>query len=179
MENQRMTGAELATLRQACGLTREELGAMCGGVHQRTVKHWESGHAGVPDDVAATVAGLLGTINAVVSQWRREILEAGRPPGGLVLVRYRTADDLARFMPALAGYPMGVHAAMVVQLIQALVFTPGLQDVAVRVVYMDPAAYDAWRQACQVADSDAARSRWAAGQVRAQAMPHPTDQPPG
>jgi transcriptional regulator with XRE-family HTH domain len=173
-----MTGAELATLRQACGLTREDLGALAG-VHQRTVKHWESGHAGVPADVAATVARLLASINADVSARRRQILDAGRPPGGLVLVRYRTAEDMARFCPDMAGLPLTVHAATVVQLIQALAFTPGLQDLAIRVVYMDAPAYDAWLSACQVQDSDAARSRWAAGQVEGQALPHRPDQPGG
>jgi len=49
-----MTGAELQTLREACGLTREHM-AQLKGVQARTIKHWENGRAGVPADVQAYI----------------------------------------------------------------------------------------------------------------------------
>jgi hypothetical protein len=54
----------------------------------------------------------------------------------------------------------------------------GFERCAVRVVWMQSGPYEAWRAAQQLADSEATRAAWAAGQVAAQAKPHRADQPP-
>ena len=98
-QHHHLTGAELQTLREACNLTRDELGALCG-VAPRTVKHWESGRAGVPADVADVVARLDATIQHAADQGAAVIEQAmahqGTAPSEVGLMRYRTPGDLAR-----------------------------------------------------------------------------------
>lgn len=177
---ERLTGAELATLRESCNLSRDEL-AQLVGVQARTVKHWENGRAGVPADVATTVAQLHGLIDDAV---RRQValfrqLQATMPgPPSLALLRYRTADDMAMHNPELAGYPESAQAAIAAQLLHVLPWLPGGADASVRVIWMDPPAYDAWRQAQKLADDPATRASWAATQVHTQDQAHRADQPP-
>ena len=174
-----ITGAELQTLREACNLTRDELGSLCG-VAPRTVKHWESGRAGVPADVADVVARLDAAIQRAADHGADVIEQAmahqGTAPADVVLMRYRTPGDLARYRPDMAGAPAGAHGAIVARLrAQAL----ALGVAAVRVVWMDPSAYEAWRAAQGLPDAEPSRAAWAADQVQAQALPHRGDQPPG
>ena len=178
-QHHHLTGAELQTLREACHLSRDELGALCG-VAPRTVKHWESGRAGVPADVADVVARLDATIQHAADQGAAVIEQAmahqGTAPADVVLMRYRTHEDLARYRPDMAGAPAGAHGAIVARLrAQALALGVPL----VRVVWMDPGAYETWRAAHGLPDAEPTRAAWAAGQVQAQARPHRGDQPPG
>ena len=177
MENERMTGAELATMRQACGLSREELAQLCD-VQPRTVKHWESGRAGVPADVAQTIGGISSGIRDSVRA-ACDVLARDRP-AQLVLIRYRTDADMQRFRPDCVGMlAASTHGAIVARTIDAIGLLPALQGIRARVVWFDPADYERWRQDAGQADSKATRQAWAAGQVAAQAMPHKGDQPAG
>lgn len=172
-----LTGAELQTLREACNLTREELGELAG-VAARTIKHWESGRAGVPADVAELVQRLDATIQQAADQGARAIAQAiarqGMAPDDVVLIRYRDADHLARYRPDMAGQPASVHGAIV----QRLAATLRATGQPVRIVWMDLDAYEAWRTAHALADLETTRASWAADQVAAQALPHRADQPP-
>lgn len=173
-----LTGAELQTLREACNLTREELGELAG-VAARTIKHWESGRAGVPADVAALAQRLDATIQQAADQGARAVAQAsarqgGTAPDDVVLIRYRSADHLARYRPDMAGQPAGVHGAIVQRVAQAL----RQRGQLVRVIWMQPDAYEAWRTAHGLADLETTRATWAAHQVAAQALPHRADQPP-
>lgn len=175
-----MTGAELQTLREACGLTRDELGALAG-VAARTVKHWENGRAGVPADVAGLVQRLDDTIQRAADQGADVIGTAtqdqhGAAPNEVILIRYRTPEDLARYRPDMAGLPASVHGAIIGRLCSAM-RANGLQRA--RVVWMNPDDYEAWRAALRMTDGDATRAAWAAEQIPAQAIPHRADQPPG
>ena len=175
-----LTGAELQTLREACHLGRDDLGALCD-VAARTVKHWENGRAGVPADVADLVARLDATIQRAADQGSESIRQAmrhqdGTAPADVVLMRYRTPEDLARYRPDMVGAPPCAHGAIVARLrAQAL----ALGVAAVRVVWMETDAYESWRSQRQQPDTEATRAAWAADQVQAQAMPHRGDQPPG
>ena len=172
-----LTGAELQTLREACCLTRDELGELAG-VAARTIKHWESGRAGVPADVAALVQRLDATIQQAADQGARAMAQAitrqGTAPADVVLIRYRDADHLARYRPDMAGQPAGVQGAIVQRVAQAL----RQRGQLMRVVWMQPDAYEAWRTAHGMPDLESTRATWAAHQVAAQALPHRADQPP-
>lgn len=176
-----ITGAELQTLRESCGLSREDLAGLAR-VQARTVKHWESGRAGVPSDVAALVARLDESISQAVNQARHVLADpvkwSGTPPADVVLMRYASAEDLARYRPDMAGMPAGVHGAIVARLRASLAWLPGFGGVPVRVVWMQRDIYEPWRTACQLPDDEATRSQWAAQQVAVQALPHRADQPP-
>ena len=176
-----MTGAELQTLRESCGLSREELASLAH-VQARTVKHWENGRAGVPSDVATLVTRLDDSVTQAVQQARQALQDLAKWPGStpadLVLLRYASAEDLARYRPDMAGMPPGVHGAIVGRLRTSLQWLSGFDAVPVRIVWMQPEAYEPWRAACRMADSETTRSQWAAQQVAVQAPPHRADQPP-
>ena len=174
-----LTGAELQTLREALHLSRDDL-ADLAGVQARTVKHWENGRSGVPGDVAA----LLQALDAQVTQAAREALallaSAARLPGELVLTRYRTTADLQRYRPDLRPMPAGAQAAIVarVRLGLQLAAPAGEALPRVRVVWFDPAHFEAWRTLNQQPNSEASRADWAALALAEQAIPHRADQPP-
>lgn len=172
-----ITGAELQTLREACCLTRDELGELAG-VAARTIKHWESGRAGVPADVAALVQRLDATIQQAADQGAHAMAQAiarqGTAPAEVVLIRYRSADDLAAYRPDMAGQPASVHGAIV----QRLAATLRATGRPVRIVWMDLDDYEAWRAAHGLADLESTRAAWAADQVQHQAKAHRADQPP-
>lgn len=167
-----MTGAELQTLREACGLTREELGDLAH-VQARTIKHWENGRSGVPADVATLVESLDSELNS------EALRIAGRNyPHGAVLVRYSSAEDQAHYSSA-NNYPLGAHGAAIGrarQILQART-APEL----VRVVWLRPEAYEAWHRetgATEPLHTFQPQYRWAVEQLSAQAVPHKADQPP-
>jgi DNA-binding XRE family transcriptional regulator len=177
--NQNMTGAELQTMREACNLGRDEFAALVG-VEARTVKHWENGRSGVPADVADVVKRIDHAIGQAVSAGLVALrdLRAGCASGDMALLRYRTAQDLAKYCADMAGMPLGGHGAILLRFCHAARYLPGFESVPVRIVWMEPAAYEAWRAATHLADSEATRSAWASFQVATQAIPHRADQPP-
>jgi transcriptional regulator with XRE-family HTH domain len=186
-----LTGAELATLRESCGLLREDLARMLQ-VEPRTVKHWEHGRSGVPDDVARQVQQMARAIDEAAAQALRVIHQQARRlanssaadvgPLDVVLIRYRTDDDLHRHRPDMRGFPTAAHGAIVRSVADAIRRSPDLQPYAcARVVWMDREAYEAWRaaQPGRPADTELTHSEWAAAQaIDQQARPHRRDQPP-
>lgn len=182
---EQMTGAELQTLREACGMSREDLAGLAD-VQARTVKHWEGGRAGVPADVADLVRRLDAMVSLVANEAlqgiRQAAEQAGQAPDKLVLLRYQNAADLTRYRADMDDMPAVVHGAIVNRVRLALPWLPGFERVAVRVVWMLPEDYEAWRRdqpgINDTPDNEATRSAWAAGQVQTQAIPHRADQPP-
>lgn len=210
-----MTGAELATWREFAGLSREDL-AHLAGVQPRTVKHWESGRAGVPADVQAIAQQAAYAVRTaaahalrVIDQQARAAAPAagrtmplssqpdstahatpGATPGDVVLMRYRTDEDLHRHRPDMRGMPCGMHGAIVREVCAGLArralpypdgTAPANPPPRPRVVWMDSASYAAWlaRQPGRPADTETTRAQWAAEQAFPfQAQPHRADQPP-
>lgn len=189
-----MTGAELQTLREACGLSRDTLGLICS-VQARTVKHWEGGRAGVPDDVAQAVRQVARWVAVesydLAARIMREadVLSYARPfftesqstegeSTAEVLVRYREPADMPANLRA-AGVLPEVHGAMLASVVLLLA---GVPDLRLRVVWFDPAAYFEWLHAAghkPSDDSEQLRSQWATLRaLPAQAMPPRGDQPP-
>ncbi len=149
-----MTGAELQTLREACGLDREEF-ADLASVQPRTLKHWENGRAGVPADVAQLARELdAACTQGAAAMLERAQFEAQGAPDGVpvVLVRYKTPAD----MPQGHNMPAGLQGAMVARVRLELL----RKGRAVRVVWHDAAHGGALQQ------------------LQAQAVPHRGDQPP-
>ena len=182
MSTPTMTGAELQTLRESCGLSREDL-ATLAGVQARTLKHWEHGRSGVPADVGELVQRIESTIAQAVQQAGAALQDAqtaaqGAAPRDVVLIRYQSSADLARYRPDMAGLPAGVQGAIVARVRHLAQALPGWSGVPVRIVWMMPEHYEPWRAACQQPDTEATRSLWAAQQVQAQAQPHRGDQLP-
>jgi transcriptional regulator with XRE-family HTH domain len=176
-----MTGAELQTLREGCGLSRDDFAGLCG-VAARTVKHWENGRSGVPLDVANTAHRIDEMVRKSVYEgvysMRIALSRRDDPPAEIVLMRYSSTEDLSRYRPDMEGMPTGVHGAIICHLRQAILTTPSFDGVAVRIVWMQSDIYEAWRAENKLTDSEVNRSRWAASQVERQAIPHKADQPP-
>lgn len=151
-----MTGAELQALREACGLDRDQLGALCG-VQGRSIKYWEMGQAnhGVPADVASLVLDLADKVDADSQmQIRRNLSDSGAP-----VVLFRTAD------PVKNQVALRVYVA--------------LRSVGrhVRLIAFDYRAYRAWLDANKASDTPANKNAWALLQVKEQSKPHRADQP--
>jgi transcriptional regulator with XRE-family HTH domain len=169
-----MTGAELQTLREAAGLSREAL-AELAQVQARTVKHWEirTGSA-VPADVAAMVQAAACWVMETARDGLRQILEAHKPPADVVLIRYRETGHMQADHRA-QGLRSDVHGAMVSRLVLDLL-AHGLR---VRVVWFDPQSYADWlAQEVDKPDGGGARIDWAKHAIADQATPHAGDQPP-
>ena len=194
------TGAELQTLREAAGLSREAMADLVG-VQSRTVKHWEHGRAGVPADVAqvATDAAEWVTLAARRMWLQGRQTHHGRP-AGRTLADYGQGGDLAalEILPAIApaqvvmlrysetrhmqradlesGAIADTHGAAVVRAVQNL---RTLDDIPARVVWFDTASFASWCQAHHADDTPAARQAWAEREaLPAQAVPARGDQPP-
>ena len=172
-----MTGAELQTLREAAGLSRDVLAGLAN-VQARTVKHWETRTgAAVPADVAAIVRQAADWVRKAAAD--AFFMELGRPeaPEDVVLIRYRETDHL-HAQDRAQGLRADVHGAMVARLVLDLQHN-GLRP---RVVWFDPESFAHWVQVVQGLppghDTPAARAAWAAQAIAAQAIPHPADQPP-
>lgn len=158
-----MTGAELRTLRDSLGLSAEQVAGMAG-VKGRTVQRWEVDDWPVPQDVAELLQRLdalleravLGAVDGL------QAAQEGRgAPQEVLLLRYRSAEDLARYRPDMAELPPAVHGALVDRVRLAF----ARLGVGSRIVWMDAAAYEAWRGKRR--DSEALRSQWAAEQIKA------------
>lgn len=194
-EADNMTGAELQTLREACGLSRDELGARCD-VAARTVKHWENGRAGVPADVAALVARLDAQNDSDAWEalsrikWQRERLRTeGKPaPGVIALVRARSEEDVLEFASTAApddqrapGISWPALGGAVARLAALLSFQGDHIDgiaAKVRVIWFAPSDYAAWLAAQNASHGGDRLQAWALAQIPAQSIPHRADQPP-
>lgn len=161
MQHDYMTGAELQTIREACNLTREELGTLAR-VQARSIKHWEQGRMGVPADVAAL---LLGMEHFAIEQ-AQALAKAGRA----ALVRFSRPEDVARH--SRQPTPLGLQGAIIAKA-RAIMLA---QDKPCRVVWFRAELYDAWRDG--LADSPETLAQWAAAQVPVQSQPFKADQPP-
>lgn len=194
-----MTGAELQTLREAAGLSREALAGLVG-VEARTVKHWENGRSGVPADVAQVVANAAQQIANATAQkvdemrfffhmadlcgkedQARKTKRKKYPAEGngyLVLMRYKETAQMHPVEKDI-GLTADMHGAMVTHLMQTLL----AEGRFARVVWFDPDKFAIWAKfndmVQNLGDTIVTRRRWAESQaIPTQAKPHPGDQPP-
>ena len=166
------TGAELQTLREAAGLSRDALADLVG-VQARTVKHWENGRAGVPADVAAVAQHWAQWVRKASTRLHAQAMHT--PAQNVVFMRYRETAHMPAWCCTADNRHAEAHGAAVAQAVQRL----ALDGVAARVVWFDPAAYGAWIDAQRLADTPDMRAHWAAGQaLPSQAVPARGDQPP-
>ena len=118
-----MTSAELKTLRESLGLSQQWL-ADRAGVQVRTVKYWESGRNAVPDDVGeiiSTADGLIArAVRNAVGQAEKMRKEYGKPHE-VLLLRYRSEEELHYSRPDMIGYPVTYHAALLARARAALI----------------------------------------------------------
>lgn len=133
-----MTPATLATLREALGLTHEDV-ARLADVDPRTVRRWQSlqREATVPNDVSEALWGLMewvtDTVDAAVEGVEAMIEQQGHEPEVIDLTRYVDAASAAR---AGIEVPHPVHTAAVAQIAREL-HAAGL-DVAVHYSPVEP-----------------------------------------
>lgn len=161
-----MTAAEMRTLREALGLPATWLAAQAK-VQERTVRHWESGRNAVPDDVAAMLQRIDAAFDTSAGEALRQYADAALSTAGVpqevVLLRYRTDEDLWRSLPDMRPLPATAHAAMLYRTWKAL----AARGAAVRMVYLDVEDYEAWRATNGHDDDPSARAEWAASRLAA------------
>jgi hypothetical protein len=136
-------------------------------VQTRTIKHWQSGRATVPDQVARFVRAQALWLQDLTARTLREyadVLELARAdklgaPLEVVLVRYK---DYAHIVAGkgLETLTPPLHAALTLRVMLAL----QAQGLVVRLVWFDPVAFGEWAKRQGVGDTPASRSAWAAGE---------------
>ncbi len=77
----------------------------------------------------------------------------------IVLIRYKTDDDLHRYRADIQGLPATAHAAIIYRTRATLADA----DIPSRIIYMQPEVYSAWLGKRK--DTEATRSEWAATQI--------------
>lgn len=117
-----MTPATLATLREALGLTHEDV-ARLTDVNPRTVRRWQSpaSDSPVPDDVSEVLWNLMewvtDTVDTAVEGVEALIEQQGHEPEIIDLTRYVDAASARR---AGVTVPHSVHTAAVAQIAREL-----------------------------------------------------------
>lgn len=155
-----MTPAEMKTLRESLGLPVQFV-VDYFQVQQRTVQYWESGKKAVPQDVVSWLCTISSYFEKMLKQ-QTDALEAifaqHGLPSEMVLIRYRTQDDLWRYQPDMRPLPETTHTAMLVRLWNWL----KERGVPVKITYMNPDQYEKWLNGRT--DTPDLRAMWAGEQ---------------
>lgn len=151
-----MTPAELKTLREKWGLSLNWL-AKAGGVQLRSAQYWESGKRDVPEDVAALMTIVDMRLWEIVDRSVEFVLSLDPRPECVVLIRYKTDEDLHKYRPDMVDFPARAHAMILARSQEAF----DVEGIAVKIVYLDPEPYEAWLKLTQKTDSEQTRAEWA------------------
>lgn len=158
-----MTAAEFRTLRDALGLS-VDVCCRLFGVADRTIRRWDSGRLPVPDPVAHQLLEVDADFDSAAAGAVRkaldEVARRGEAPADITIVRYRSDEDLARYRPDMRQLGTQAHGALVDRLVRALRAADLPQP---RLVWMDPASYEAWRGTRP--DHENLRAKWAGSQL--------------
>ncbi len=170
-----LTGAELQTMREVCNLTREELGELAG-VAARTIKHWESGRAGVPADVAALLQESNERIDLAASLLERDLLRKPNKPGKEIMqpvfIRFHNQYQMSNFISGTIGnLTAEEYNASIIRARNNLLS----KGIVSRVVWFDADSFADFMLKNPGPEAD---RQWAADQVQHQARAHRADQPP-
>lgn len=155
-----MNATELKTFRQSLWLTREAAARMFN-VQDRVYRYWESGDWPIPADVDATLRDIDRTLTSMVDQACAtyvELLLRHAAPANVVLIRYNSDEDMWRYHPQMTRLSHTLAAVAVDRGRQRL----EREGATVRIVTMDRQAYEDWRAAQNLQDSEATRAVWAA-----------------
>lgn len=152
-----MSPATLKTLREALGLSVAWLAAEAG-VQERTVRYWETGRMAVPADVEKLIVGLEKLASRACAEAHAAIecvAEKLGSPREVVMVRYRTDQELWKYRPDMKGLPTAYHGAVVARVMR-------VADVDVIAEWLDSDAYEAWLKATKQKDSESLRAQFVA-----------------
>ncbi len=155
-----MNSAEFKTIRESLGVSIRWFGELMG-VKLRAAQYWESTRPPPP----AAVQQLLSIDNAMNNIVQDDLLTVlkgkSNPedyPSEVVLVRYRSDDELWRYIKDIKPLPASAHAQILSRTRRELL----RHGIAVRIVYMDQEKYEAWLGKRK--DSPVHRLRWAAAE---------------
>ncbi|NKD46315.1 DUF1870 family protein [Haematospirillum jordaniae] len=153
-----MSPAEFRTTREALGLTAQWV-ANFARVSLRTAQYWEEGRRVVPSSVEDALEAIDQALEASITQALEQVdalIDSGNGPDEIVLIRYRTDEDLWAFRPDMRPLPASTHAAMLARLRRAL----RARGVTTFIEFMKPEEYRRWLGARP--DTEDARAEWAA-----------------
>lgn len=148
MTHTKMTGAELQALREACGLDRDQFGALCG-VQGRSIKYWETGASnhGVPADVAALVQELEAKVSSMAAD------AISRHSGAAEVVLMRTGDPIENEVASRVFLALRRRGQVA------------------RMVAFDVQAFKMWIASTGGRDTPSTRQEWARAAVAQQESP--------
>jgi transcriptional regulator with XRE-family HTH domain len=106
-----MTGAEFKTIREACGLSVQDLAKIIR-VEERSIRYWEAGKQSPrSSDVAETLLAIDRRLDATAEAVLQLVKSAPEKPAEIALLRYREDGDLWAAMPEWKPLPVTCHAA--------------------------------------------------------------------
>ena len=153
-----MTGPELKTIREGLGLSVPSL-AKLANVQERTVRYWESGKNPVPTDVAALINKIDNEIQKTSDQALLHFIDSKTSTNNVknvVLLRYKTDEDLWQYQESFTPLPATCHAAMLNRVRLGIIKNGG----TVQIVFFEPEKYEIWRNKQGLADSAGTRAAW-------------------
>lgn len=156
-----MTPAELKTIRETLGLPISWISKRFN-VSARSAQYWESGERTVPDDVAEVLTRLDASFTAAAEQSALKAKDLGEQ-SLVILIRYKTDNDLWRFRPDMRGLPASAHAALLSRTRAAL----SRFGIEARIELLDVKAYGEWLKERGQNDSETNRCIWAARHLSA------------
>lgn len=160
-----MTPAEFTILLAACGLNDQQAAALFG-VRDRTLRYWRAGHVVVPAKIAAAIAHLDHDLDELVRRTVEALpdiaAEGGGEPEQIRLVAYRNDDDFASYQVEEAKRLRfaSAHRALIGRARRALEEA----GYKVRILWLEPDSYEAWRREEKLPDRPDTRAAWAAQQ---------------
>lgn len=153
-----MTSAELKTKREGLGLSVPFL-AKLANVQERTVRYWESGKNPVPNDVENLINRIDKIIQNAAEQAVLQFVDARTSVNNVknvVLLRYKTDEDLWDYQKDFAPLPATCHAAMLNRVRLGVEKNGG----KVEIVYFEAENYELWRKEQGLDDSAGTRAAW-------------------
>ena len=152
-----MTSSEFKPLMESLGLTPQWL-ADHSGFDLQTVQRWESGELPIPEDVEKMLVDFNQNIETIVAHAVEAFAEVTRDLGDesnkVILIRYRTDDDLWHFRPDTRPNPASSYSAMLWRMHQAL----EMRGIASVIGTMEPEDYFAWLG--DQLDTEEMRANW-------------------
>lgn len=150
-----MTGSELKIIRESLGLSAEWMADM-SGVSLRSYRYWEASDSIVKQDVADSINKLDTGVDSAVTAALDIVSSANLER--VVLIRYKSEDDLWLFRKDMNGMPLAIHNA-ILQRLRKMILNAGI---ACFVKWMDRESYLEWLGSRE--DSEATRADWATNQ---------------
>ena len=147
-----MTGSELKTIREGLGLSADWMAERLG-VSLRSYRYWEASDEAIKQDACDLIVKLDNAVDDAVEAAMAVVESANMER--VVLIRYKSEEDLWRFRKDMVGLPLSIHNAMLYRLRKKVVS----KGIACIVKWLLAKEYLSWLSGAE--DTESMRAAWA------------------